>query len=443
MASNVANVAASKLCNACGGCQWVCPVGAISYTETVGGYLIPLVCTDLCTDCGLCVEICPGVGFGQHLLENMPIDPFVGQSLLTFVGKASDSRIYNNSQSGGLVSALLISAMQSEEISGAVTVVMAPGCPPRPKVQLARSIDDLIAAQKSKYCPVPILSILDQIEKSPTPVVVVGLPCQLHGLENILNKFPKLKGKIAFTIGLVCDRVMTLAAVDYLVYKAGKIEQLDCILNFRDKTCGGYPGGVNVLDRSGESVCMPAKVRMQIKDYFTPARCRICFDKMNVYSDLTVCDPHGVPNIDRYGGESALVVRTELGLNIFKIAYENGFFHGRKINYEILIKGQDITNKRIQWTGFVEAWLGLGFESLNYFEKVLDNEKKIKSSKYRKSLLRSIGLDSFKSRISLLRQAGEDIKKNPIVISINHLLKMCRKFMGLIKNNINKLFSSF
>jgi coenzyme F420 hydrogenase subunit beta len=406
----VSEVANHKLCNTCGGCKWICPHHAIEFNETIGGYFFPKVSYELCTMCGLCVSICPGVGFCESLITAIPKDPFVGDSLGAFVGRANDEKIYQRSQSGGIVSALLASTLASDEISGATVVVMEAGMPPRAVVKIARDIEAIIGSQKSKYCPVPLLSILKEIEDSDKPIAVVGLSCHLHGLFNILDLSPHLKHKIAFTIGLICDRVMTYAAVDYLIEKS-KISNLDTILYFRDKMCTGYPGDVRVVSRSGESVCMPASERHRIKDLLTPARCRICFDKMNIFADLTIGDPHGIEGVDRKFGESLLIVRTKKGERIVKAAENSGFLNIRKINYESAHKGQAIWKKKKHWGGFAQAWIRTGSYLPNYCHKIMKLVPQQNGKKYIHELNRSLDLDLFDSRKLLLEYVRSNANK--------------------------------
>ncbi|MBM4401608.1 MAG: 4Fe-4S dicluster domain-containing protein, partial [Crenarchaeota archaeon] len=182
---NISEIGALRLCNACGACKFVCPGRAITYEETIGGYLIPRVDEALCVECGLCTSVCPGAGLSPSVLDFLPADPFTGKAMASYVGKAQNEEIFNNSQSGGIVSALLSFALEHKGMHGALTVAMVPGKPPRPMPKFAQSTEEIIQAQKSKYCPVPLLSILDQAEKSDAPVAVVGVPCQVHGLLNI------------------------------------------------------------------------------------------------------------------------------------------------------------------------------------------------------------------------------------------------------------------
>lgn len=314
---NISQVTSAMLCCSCGACHGVCSAKAICFQESPGGYYLPKVNDDICTSCGLCLEVCPGIHFGPTLMSNMPSDPFSGNVLESFVGKSTDKQIFENAQSGGIVSALIENALKNKTITGAVTVTMKPGSPPRPVATIVNTKEEILGSQKSKYCPVPVLRLLSDLKNHEGRIAVVGTACQIHGLKNCMDKIPWLANKIAFTIGLVCDRILTYGALDYLVAKATEQQKLPSPwnLNFRDKSVSGYPGDVHVFSTQGKSVVMPAKFRKRIKNGFTPARCRLCFDKMNIYSDITVGDPHGLGNVDRDRGESMVVIRTDMGQN--------------------------------------------------------------------------------------------------------------------------------
>jgi coenzyme F420 hydrogenase subunit beta len=173
--SNISEISAFRLCNTCSACQDVCSKQAITYEETIGGYYVSSVDKNLCVKCGTCISVCPGTGFNEHLLNSLPDDPFVGNALGAFVGKAQDKVIYRNSQSGGLVSALLTFGLEQLGLTGALTVAMVAGSPPQPTPKIARTKTEIIQSQKLKYCPIPLLCILDQLEQSDGPMAVVGL----------------------------------------------------------------------------------------------------------------------------------------------------------------------------------------------------------------------------------------------------------------------------
>lgn len=422
---NISKVASAKLCNTCGACFGLCPAEAIYFEETRGGYSLPVVDEDACTRCGCCLEVCPGVHFGDTLVSNMPEDPFAGPILESFVGKAADKRIFHNSQSGGIVSALLVHALKTGRIKGAVSVTMQSGFPPRPVVRIGENKQEILQAQKSKYCPVPLLGFLKDLKRHEGPVAVVGTSCQIHGLKNVMDKYTKLQERIAFTIGLVCDRVLTFSAMDYLVYKASSnANRKPRMLHFRDKLASGYPGDVHVIFDDGTSRIIPAAIRIQSKDYFTPARCRLCFDKMNVFSDLTVGDPHGVEGVDRTRGESMLIVRTTFGQKVVDEAMVEGAINIRPVANTHVLRGQKISLKKDQWHGYANAWKNFGRECPDFFELIKDNEYTSHNcERYKKNLEYSLGLDDFESREALVRFVHKSLRKKQI---INMLLKPFR-----------------
>jgi len=430
MRENIVNIAATRLCNTCGACFSVCPANAVHYQETVGGYYLPVINEEKCIHCGLCYDVCPGVNFGKTLFSKIPVDPFAGAAESAFVGKATNQRLFANSQSGGIASALLVNAIESGMIKGAVTVTMQAGRPPRPAVKIAETLEEIFQAQKSKYCPVPLLCFLKEMKKHKGPVAVVGTPCHIHGLINILDKMPKLQSKIAFTIGLVCDRILTHAALDYLVAKAFHSSESNYVsLHFRDKSVSGYPGDVHVFSGNGLSVDSPARIRIQIKDYFTPARCRICFDKMNIFSDISIGDPHGLEGVDRKQGESVIVLRTKRGKEILRAAKTSGAVDIRPVQYDQILEGQKINQKKAEWHGFALAWEQSGRQSPNFFNVIRDVALPVADvPEYKKKLEYALNLDNFSSRDALIRFVSKRVRRQRAMQGLLFPMRLGRWF---------------
>lgn len=435
--ANITHVVQGNLCASCGACFAVCKPGAIEFEETTGGNCFPVVDDESCINCGLCSSVCPGDHFSDELKNKIPEDPFSGQYMHSFVGKAKNKKIYENSQSGGIVSALAIHAMESGLADTTVTVVMDWGKPPRPKASFARCADEIVLSQKSKYCPVPTLSILKDVIDSDQRIIFVGTPCQVHGLYNIMDKIPKLKdNNIALIIGLVCDRVMTYAALDYLVRKGKLGNKANQLLAFRDKACGGYPGKVHIQSMDGQNKIMSASARMQIKDYFTPARCRICFDKMNIFADITVGDPHELEGIDREHGESMFVVRTMAGLELVQSAKRVGAVAVRPVLYKQVTNGQHIDEKRIQWSSYARIWKQTGRSLPDYYELIKKSAPSPSMDRqYRQNLNYALGLDNADSRNILIKDVQNALTRK----------KRLRRFLfpwRFLKRVVRKILST-
>jgi coenzyme F420 hydrogenase subunit beta len=359
-------------------------------------------------------------------------DPFTGIAIKTFLGRSAGETIYTNSQSGGIVSALLISLMQRGEIKGAVVVSMEAGYPPRPMIKIAETEEEIISAQKSKYCPVPLLSAIEKIKNIDYPIAFVGLPCHIHGLYNIFDVFPELEKTVKYKIGLICGGTMGYTAMDYLLSKTKKKSNSKWSLTFRDKSSGGYPGNVKIVN-DGEIHVLPFENRLAIKDYFTPARCRICFDKMNVLSDITLGDPWGVNYADHKNGDSVCIARNARGLEIINQAMQGNMVSLREIDYNEVVEGQKICHKKEDWKGYMEAWIKMGNIPPNYYDFVNGFANKHEKDKYLQKLNFALSIDNFENRDLLVSCVNKELKKQAIFRKLLFPARVARKISRHIK----------
>lgn len=430
--TTVTDVVKNHLCSSCGACAAACPQDAISFKETVGGHVHPSIDSNLCNECGLCVRVCPGFQLTESVLQQLPDDPFEGKALASYLGKASDTKIHMNGQSGGVTTALLKYAFENDIIDSALVVTMGEGTPPRPRPVFVTSPDELYQTQKSKYAPVPLLSALKD-----TPQVgrfaVVGTPCQIQGLKNLISEFSAKFVGLAFTIGLFCDRMMSSAAIDFLINEAGMNTKKKTLLTFRDKSCGGYPGNVSVIGDDGKTVVLSAAKRMQIKDFFTPPRCRICFDKMNVLCDIAVGDPWGISDYDKSRGETVFIARTEKGENLMRSALVDGCLIAHEICYESILHGQHIAEKRRQWSEFTGAWNTQGYLLPIYAERIAKIEPHPRASIYR-LIHNAMSLDEFKSREKLFKFAKNELRLKKISSLLKKPVRIAKKIKKLMLN---------
>jgi coenzyme F420 hydrogenase subunit beta len=319
----------------------------------------------------------------------MPHDPFVGTILACEVGRATDEVIFSNGQSGGVATALLTHLFETGRIEAAIVAVMQKGTPPRGDVLLATKPADLIQAQKSKYTPIPLLKAMPEIYQLQGGVALVGLPCHMHGLFNLMDIFPSYREKQFYKIGLICERVMTTMAMDFMGGKATDQPILNFV--FKDKLQGAYPGNPVAYTADGEGIPLDGSLRVSIKDYFTPVRCRLCFDKLNIFADVVLGDPHGVKDVDRIHGETLVLVRTEKGRSLVDSAKAGNSVALRKTSTDAGVKGQGVDQKRKEWAGYMRAWRELGRTKILYPFTV---EAPANAKSFKKLLLHGLSLDA-------------------------------------------------
>ncbi|MCB0320506.1 MAG: Coenzyme F420 hydrogenase/dehydrogenase, beta subunit C-terminal domain, partial [Bdellovibrionales bacterium] len=198
-------------------CVGICPTGVLALDSEEFPSVKAL---SACTDCDLCVKVCPGDEF-QYESENEQryntppnlLDTH-GSFRSAFLAYASDARIREHSTSGGLITGLLVHLLQSGEIDGAIVIGSDSETLWKGKPIVARTESDLLAAMKSKYAISPSNIMLREILDTPGKYAVVGLPCQIHGIEKAKTLQPELKDRIVLTIGLFCH-----AAIEHEAFR--------------------------------------------------------------------------------------------------------------------------------------------------------------------------------------------------------------------------------
>lgn len=435
--NTIEKVVEEHLCTSCGACGAICPSESIKFYETIAGNLIPTVKKNTCSNCGICLSVCPSLHFGKSLKKRMPKDPFLGNCLGSYIGKAMDEEIYMNSQSGGVATALSLQMLENGQADAIITVVMEWGDPPRAKIILAKTRDELLKSQKSKYCPIPNLEILNIVkEQGLENVILIGTPCQIHGLLNLQDIVPLLGKRIVLTIGLFCSNVMVCTAIDHMISEATIKKNIgNKHINYRDKSCNGYPGDVLIRSEDGKSSVLPNKKRSILRNYYTPIGCWLCFDHLNIFSDITVGDPWKLGGVDKKMGESVVVSRTKKGHKILKSAIEKGIIKLREVPYCNVANGQKIELKKKDWYSYISEWKKMGNNAPDFAELVLEGTVKNNDSKssYRKQLNRSLLLFEYSSREELIQDVRRELIKKRAVEFFALPKKALKKIFGMIR----------
>ncbi len=408
---NVEAVAKQHLCLCCGTCTAVCPENAISMVETINGLLIPEVNGSTCNGCGLCLKVCPGTHLEKGLLSPQT-DPFKGNCIDAYCGQAVNKDILQNGQSGGVVTALLEHLLDSGLVDNALVTQMPQDGSLRPKCVVTCNRDIIRKSQASKYCPAPVGAIAQKaIAQNGEKLAVVGISCQIHGLANAQAH---LGGPTPLRIGLVCDRMLTFGAIDFLVDKAGVNREDVASFQFRSKKFNGWPGDACVCMKDGEELCVANKHRGSIKDIYTPLRCRLCFDKMNVLSDIVVGDAWGL----RKGKEgfSSVIVRTDKGRDALLSAQKAGAIELEIVNAEAIFKGQAAEKKRPDWTVFTTIWQKLGspVPDFNFDNRWIGNIKGITRRPYRDKINWAMRLANMTGKTEIIEAAKRRVRQDKI-----------------------------
>ena len=439
MMANIKGIADNYLCSACGACTVVCPQDAISFDWTSVGRKYAVVNEKLCTRCGLCMKVCPSVDV-LNLYERYE-DHFVGKILDTYTGISANNDIFRNAQSGGLCTATVSYLFESGAIDAAVMCQMSAGLVPLVQAILITDPKQLAECQKSCYSPVDVLSAL-KLADGKRSVAIVGLPCHIEAATLMSEQF-KSFSNITYKLGLICDRTHCRGMQDVLSSLGGNAKKRYLNWKKKDFTFNGQyydykSSPVVILDEKRE-ICkngiLSNESRFALKDMFTAPRCRVCYDKLNIHSDLVFGDPWGMTDIDWQRGESLLLARTGKGRALIEemISHRKVLLRKRD-NYEDVITGQHIDEKRKYNESYVRDFNRFFDSSLSYLSKF-----KATSS------LEATHMVEFRQFVELERKSYNTVCKIALsrlgrqCSSSNLLPRILRKVRELIKMAYNKI----
>lgn len=348
----IISVTEKDLCTGCGTCVAICPREAIELTlNNEKGMYIPELNKELCNNCGTCLKVCPGLEIDfdelrKEIFNNDPDDSIFDNYIDFYIGHAKDFDIQYNSASGGLITAILIFALERRIIDGALVTRMNKDRPLEPEPFIARTKEEIIEASKSKYCPVPANIALKEILNSNKneKFAVVGLPCHINAIRKAEQINFKLRDKIALHFAIMCSHADNFLAIKFILNCFGiKTENVKSI-EYRGR---GWPGSMLVNLNDGTQRIIPYKDYIKAHELwmFNPTCCNFCCDSLGSLSDISFGDAWRIENVsENKNGVSLCISRTLLGDKLIHEAVSMDSIKAEKIDRGSIIGLQGITS---------------------------------------------------------------------------------------------------
>ena len=292
-------------CVLCGACITLCP--RIGMNEEEPKLL------EYDPECSTCFRYCPRTYFPTEMFEK---ELFNGDASRSYslgyyqklvAAKSNNETVLRRAQNGGVVSSLLIHALDSGLIDGVLLTDKDDKWFPKPVI--ARTPDEILACVGSKYTISPTLITYSEAirEYKLEKLAFVGLPCQIHAVRKLQLSSPLSDeyGKFKLIIGLYCFSNYTYDLLKSFVQKELGIP-LSNVEKF-DVSEGKFY--VYTKDESVKQV--PIKMTKQ----YTWNSCRYCKDFSAEIADISI----GSVGISSNEWNSVLL-RTDIGVKIFNDA---------------------------------------------------------------------------------------------------------------------------
>jgi len=343
----------NDLCTGCGTCVAVCPQNSIEMgINHSKGLIEPVLDLQRCMHCGLCVEVCPGWQLDIDVLrsthESAEIVPTLGKVSASYIACSCNDSVRINAASGGMVSEVLIYLLDKGLIDGAIVTRMNAQRPLEAESFIARSREEVLSAQKSKYCPVAVCSILKKINNSKERYAFVGLPCHVAGVRKAVFHNQKLNEHLLYIFGLFCSRTPNILATRQLLHNL-RIDPND--VQSIDYRGGGYPGKLRIRKKNDTETVID---HLDYKywgytffKFFKPFRCWLCPDHSAELADMSFADNWtGLSQFKSDNkGSSTVVARTPDSADLLRRMANEGRLSLHQIPAHIVKSSQDLVNK--------------------------------------------------------------------------------------------------
>jgi coenzyme F420 hydrogenase subunit beta len=351
--ANIGWIFKSDLCTGCGTCSAICPKNCIELSINHSrGLIEPTIDQQYCNQCGLCIYVCPGVQLENSSImvehSGMEVVPNLGQVSAAFIGCSCDDYVRIQAASGGIVSEFLIYLLDKGLIDGAIVTRMNLEHPLEAETFIARNRDEILSAQKSKYCPVPACSILKEVLASKERFAFIGLPCHIAGLRKAQLQSQVLVERIPYVLGLFCSRTPNVHATHHLLYNMGIDQKEVQSIDYRGE---GHPGRLRIKLKNGSEKFLE---HLDYKywgytflKYFKPIRCWLCQDHSAELADISFADDW--TNLPPFKGDnkgsSTVVARTPDSARLLRCMKDEGRVVIYPISAQTVVHSQDLINK--------------------------------------------------------------------------------------------------
>jgi len=306
-------VVESGLCTGCSACIVACPYDVLEYDDTNGRYKPFHIeadggaedCTHGQKGCTLCTRACPRFRdweteidtfmFGRERLES----EVFGVSQDVVLARAADPAVNEAGQDGGLVSAILIHALENDVIDAAlVSYLEGDGTSWKAIPGVATTREQVLQAAGSRYTySANPLAYAEAITAGAERIALVGMSCQASAPPVMTaRKAGKVARRFVLTIGLLCSKTFDDAIFPELFEARYGLAREEIVkMNIK--------GVFQVWMRDGSYHEVPLKEAHA----WTREGCKACPDFAAEHADIST------GGIGAFGDWTLAVVRTDRG----------------------------------------------------------------------------------------------------------------------------------
>jgi coenzyme F420 hydrogenase subunit beta len=270
-----------------------------------------------CTVCGVCYNQCPKTSTTASQL--------IGNCLGAFTGKSECNEVMG--QDGGIVTSLLLYAMDNNLIDAAVVTAHDGEQPWKPEPRVATSDEEVTKGSGSVYSHSQAVPTLTKaIRDGFKSIAFVGTPCKIDAAYKMQNSAAGLvhlsKDINVIRVGLFCMDSFSPKGLRTFFEEKNSIPLADIVkMNIKE-------GKFRVTLKTNEEKEFP----IAALDNYRSSSCDFCTDFTSEKADISVGSVGSQP------GFSTIIVRSNPGLELLNKAARAGYIEFKPLGEEDLTK---------------------------------------------------------------------------------------------------------
>jgi coenzyme F420-reducing hydrogenase beta subunit len=254
-------------------------------------------------------------------------DPALGRYDALYVGAVSDEALRANGSSGGMVTWTAIELLERGLVDAVAHVGSTGGV--GFGYRISRTADQVRAGGKSRYHPVELSAVLNEIRANPGRYAVVGVPCFIKALNLLRAAEPVLAERIVMTLGLFCGHSKSARMAESFTWQMGTRPDAVDAFDYRVKD-PARPANWYAADLTLKTGDHRRKDWWHMVDgdwgagFFQNPACDACDDVVAETADIAFGDAWIEPYASDGRGTNVVIVRSPLVAQLVQAAIADG-----------------------------------------------------------------------------------------------------------------------
>ena len=240
-------------------------------------------------------------------------DSRLGRYEAAYVGAVAEPPFRQQGSSGGMVTWVAAQLLEQGLVDGVAHVSPSNGGKFF-AYGISRDLETLQRGAKSRYYPVELSGVLQEIRTVPGRYAIIGIPCFIKAIHLARQADPVLAERIVYTLGLFCGHMKSARLVESFAWqmdtRIDAVERTEFRLKGPERPANWYTAQITLKDST-----VRQKDWWHLGDgdwgagFFQNSACNFCDDVLAETADISFGDAWVEPYSSDWRGTNVVVVR--------------------------------------------------------------------------------------------------------------------------------------